>query len=147
MDQPQDSAASGGAASDKTLPEGPSAVPSAGSSVSSGSQSRALRDSAGAIQALPAVTTASFDSDVTRLLRAGDATTPAERAAEAPLTRACPGPTVHDGAVANPVRLDGVLSVLLVHPAKDGTQRVEAWTCAGDRRLQSTRLTGAAVTP
>jgi hypothetical protein len=169
----QDSAASGGVSSD-TAPssQGPSEapVPSAGSGATPGSKARPLRESADALRALPVLTKATFDTDVAGLLRADTSlTTPAERAAAqsgvdagsgsgstsettqqpdaARLARECPGPAVSDGAVANPVRLDGVLSVLLVHPAKDGEQRVEAWTCAGDRRLQSTRLTGDAVTP
>ena len=177
----KDSAASGGVASD-TAPssQAPSEapVPSAGAVATPGSKARALRESAGAVRALPAVTTATFAEDVTGLLRTGSAlTTPAERAAdqsgdgsdsgsgsgsgstsgqpeadqqlraESRLARVCPGPAVSDGAVANPVRLDGTLSVLLVHPAKDGEQLVEAWTCDGDRRLDSTQLTGDDVTP
>ena len=170
----QDSAAQGGVASD-TAPssQGPSEspVPSTGSGATPGSKARSLRESADALLALPAVTRATFDTDVAGLLRTDTSlTTPAERAAdqsgvdagagsgstsettpqprgEALLARECPGPTVSDGAVANPVRLDGVLSVLLVHPAKDGEQLVEAWTCAGDRRLDSTQLTGNDVTP
>jgi hypothetical protein len=39
------------------------------------------------------------------------------------------------------------LAVLLVHPAEEGRQLVEAWTCAGDRRLDSTRLTGSDIAP
>ena len=169
-DHSQGSATAGGAASDATQSsQGPSdaPVPSAGSGVSPGSKARALRESADALRTLPALTTASFDTDVAGLLRtdpgvvtpgsagqsgAGSGATQEPRATqrsktEAQLTRACPGPAVTDGAVANPVRVDGALAVLLVHPAKDGEQLVEAWTCAGDRRLDSTQLTGADVRP
>ena len=168
----QNSAASGGAASDTTtLPGTPTGapVPSAGSGATPGSKSRALRESADAVRALPAVTSAAFAGDVVRLLRQdASLVTPAERAAEsgeesgtaspapgaaqrsqdeALLTQECPGPAVTGGAVANPVRVDGALAVLLVHPPKGGEQLVEAWTCAGDRRLDSTQVTGADVTP
>ena len=74
----KDSAASGGVASD-TAPssQAPSEapVPSAGAGATPGSKARALRESAGAVRALPAVTTATFAADVTGLLRTGSALT------------------------------------------------------------------------
>jgi hypothetical protein len=66
---------------------------------------------------------------------------------------ACPGPPVADpatdpatdgatdGATRNPIRYDGRPAVLLVHPVRDGRQLVEAWSCAGDRRLAAATLT------
>jgi hypothetical protein len=172
-DGSEDTAASRGAASGETrLSQAPSdaPVPSAGAGVTPGSKSRALRESAEAVRTLPALTTASFHADVAGLLRTDTGVvTPDERSTDqsgaesgstseepsapqqsktdALLTRACPGPAVTDGAAANPVRVDGSLAVLLVHPEKDGEQLVEAWTCDGDRRLGSTQLTGADVTP
>ncbi len=65
----KDSAASGGVAGD-TAPssQAPSEapVPSAGAVATPGSKARALRESAGAVRALPAVTTATFAGDVDR---------------------------------------------------------------------------------
>ncbi|MET0998351.1 MAG: hypothetical protein ABWX73_06530 [Marmoricola sp.] len=53
----------------------------------------------------------------------------------------CPGPAITDGAVPNPIRYDEQLAVLVIHPEKDGQQLVEAWNCAGDRRLAETTIT------
>ena len=153
-DRGQDSAASGGVASD-TAPSSEASTdapaPSTGSGATPGPKSRALRESAGAVRALPALTSASFDTDVAALLRTDpDVVTPGDQGtdrSDALLARACPGPAVADGAAATPVRLDGRLAVLLVHPAEEGRQLVEAWTCAGDRRLDSTRLTGSDISP
>ena len=95
-DDPQDSAASGGAASDTSpLSPAPSEapVPSAGSAESPGSEARTLRESAGAVRALPAVTTASFDTDVAALLRRGAVVTPGERTAGRPSDQSGDQPT------------------------------------------------------
>jgi len=52
----------------------------------------------------------------------------------------CPGPRITDGAVPNPIRYDEQLAVLVIHPEKEGGQLVEAWNCAGDRRLARTTI-------
>jgi hypothetical protein len=64
-----------------------------------------------------------------------------QRAANSMRVRNCPGPKITEGGVPNPVRYDGRLAVLVVHPERDGRQLVEAWTCAGDRRLAGTTIT------
>ncbi len=56
-------------------------------------------------------------------------------------SQACPGPKVTDGAVPSQVLYDGRPAVLLVHPERGGQQLVEAWNCAGDRKLASTTIT------
>lgn len=60
---------------------------------------------------------------------------------DAPVSRSCPGPAITDGAVPNPIRYDGQLAVLVIHPQRDGRQLVEAWSCSGDRRLAGTTIT------
>jgi len=73
--------------------------------------------------------------------------TAAERAAEqrspaAALTSlSCPGPHITDGAVPNPIVYDGRVAVLVVHRVSDGKQLVEAWTCKGNRKLDSATIT------
>jgi hypothetical protein len=52
----------------------------------------------------------------------------------------CPGPTITDGAVPSRVTYDGRPAVLVIHPLRDGRRLVEAWTCTGDRTLDSTTL-------
>ena len=56
-------------------------------------------------------------------------------------SQACPGPKITDGAVPNLVRYDGRPAVLLVHPESGGQQVVDAWNCAGNRKLASTTIT------
>jgi hypothetical protein len=113
---------------------------------------------AGAVAA-PRVRAKSFASDVTALLRAStQVVTPERRSPSAdagsggtpdpPTTTggqalkagACAGPKTTDGAVPNPIRYDGQLAVLVVHPERDGGRLVQAWTCAGDRLLASTTV-------
>lgn len=53
----------------------------------------------------------------------------------------CPGPVITDGAVPNQIRYDDQLAVLVIHPETGGRQLVEAWDCAGDRRLAETTIT------
>jgi hypothetical protein len=55
-------------------------------------------------------------------------------------SRGCPGPRITDGAVPSPVRYDGRLAVLVIHPAQGGRQLVEAWDCGGVRRLATTTV-------
>jgi len=108
---------------------------------------------------LPELSAASFASDVETLLkgRASMLTPEGEAAGDQPkqenrdsakpgapnelTSRACPGPEITDGAVPNQVRYDGRLAVLLVHPESGGQQVVEAWNCAGNRKLASTTIT------
>jgi hypothetical protein len=52
----------------------------------------------------------------------------------------CPGPRITDGAVPSRVTYDGRPAVLVVHPLRDGRRLVEAWTCTGDRTLDTTTL-------
>jgi hypothetical protein len=108
---------------------------------------------------VPELSSSSFASDVTSLLE-GRATllTPEREAAgeqsprknrdnakpgapEALTSQACPGPKITDGAVPNQVRYDGRPAVLLIHPEHAGRQVVDAWNCAGDRKLASTTIT------
>jgi hypothetical protein len=115
-------------------------------------------DSGTGAAALPELSATTFASDVTTLLEgrtllrtpegkaAGDQSTQQNRESAEPdppeafASRACPGPKVTDGAVANPVRYDGRPAVLLIHPEQSGRQVVDAWNCAGDRRLASTTV-------
>jgi hypothetical protein len=118
---------------------------------------------------LPAISATSFASDVKALLQrraslvppaeklsAPDASagaapesspgpTSSDQAKRAPagaqFHKSCPGPEITDGAFPDPVRYDGDPAVLVVHPEHDGHRLVEAWDCAGDRRLASTTLT------
>jgi hypothetical protein len=39
------------------------------------------------------------------------------------------------------VRYDGRPAVLLIHPESGGQQVVDAWNCAGNRKLASTTIT------
>lgn len=119
-------------------------------------ESQAAKDSAAgadgrALDAvkLPSVRAAAFASDVTTLLGTpGAVGTPEEAETSGPdkdpirglKAITCPGPVVTDGSVNTPVRYDGRLAALVVHPEQDGARLVEAWTCAGDRRLTVTTL-------
>ena len=122
----------------------------------------------------PAVSAATFTADVTTLLRDGaergtldsstDSSSGTAPEAEPPPSSAgdgqsareapqalratqCPGPPVDDGSTTSPVRYDETAAVLVVHPATDGTRLVEAWSCAGDRVLDSTRVPAGASGP
>jgi hypothetical protein len=128
------------------------------STAPSGSQSREALGAA----ALPELRAGSFASDVSSLLhrrtalsapgQAPDASSGTtqkspgsqarQRAADSLKNLACPGPRITDGALPTPVRYDGRLAVLVVHPERGGHQLVEAWDCRGDRRL-----TDATITP
>lgn len=125
---------------------------SAPESTSSDAGGDTSSDSSGA--ALPELHAGSFVSEVTSLLSAGHPRVstperpalPAARATDGPSklqqdASACAGPDVSDGAVINQVRYDGAPAVLVVHPERGGRQLVEAWTCAGERRLAATTLT------
>jgi hypothetical protein len=108
---------------------------------------------------VPAVSAASFDRDVTRLL--GDSPAYAangspsdlpstdtrdqqkaeEDSGEAALrATGCTGPRVTGGAVPVPVRYDGKPAVLVIHPPRGGDRLVEAWTCSGSKRLDRARV-------
>ncbi len=112
---------------------------------------------------LPRLRSASFGSDVESLLsrRAPAAGTPVPSApdsgaegksptprngdttdsSKALRSQACRGPRITDGATTSPVRYDGRLAVLVVHPEQGGQRLVEAWDCAGEQRLAETTLT------
>lgn len=111
-------------------------------------------DASSGAERTPELSSESFAAEVTMLLRSAGLSSPAQRRAPQaprapgalgtpanPGSQACPGPRVTDGAVPNPVRLDGRPAVLLVHPARSGHQLVEAWSCSGDRRLAGATLT------
>jgi hypothetical protein len=107
---------------------------------------------------IPQISAASFAADVTTLLRTRTSLlTPERRAAgdsggsatenqdgTPPATGlksgGCPGPETTDGAVPNLIRYDGQPAVLVVHPESEVGRLVEAWTCAGDRRLATTTV-------
>jgi hypothetical protein len=111
---------------------------------------------------LPQISAGAFASEVTSLLQRGtplvtpDELPPTdaggdpgespgretpEGATDSLRVRDCPGPGITDGGVPNAVLYDGQLAVLVVHPERDGRQLVEAWNCAGDRRLAGTTVT------
>jgi hypothetical protein len=108
---------------------------------------------------VPAVGAASFDRDVARLLSDSPTYTANGSPADLPSTdtrapqkseddsadgalraTGCSGPRVTGGAMPVPVRYDGRLAVLVIHPQRGGDRLVEAWTCSGSKRLDSTRV-------
>lgn len=102
---------------------------------------------------VPALTAASFDAQVTRLVRAGEVPAPAsgmaaerksdlsgDGAVSDTAKGGCPGPATKDGSQHSTVLYDGSPAALVVHPARGGEQLVEAWTCTGTQRLDSTRV-------
>ncbi len=95
-------------------------------------------------RSLPRVSSATFAADVAGLLgpaRSGLASPdPAEQPSPGPTGLRCPGPGLADGSSTRAVVYDGTLAALVVHPVRDGRQLVEAWTCAGDRRLDAARI-------
>ena len=103
-----------------------------------------------ALQArLPRISAASFDSDVAQLLQrrdapAGDSAaqrTPQKDPTKSQLYAAsCPGPKASNGTTTTPVLYDGTPTALVIHPARGGQQLVEAWTCGGDRKLDSAEV-------
>jgi hypothetical protein len=130
-----------------------------GSSSDSESGSDSDSGSGTGAAALPELSAATFANDVAILLegRASLLTPKGEAADEqsprknrdnakpvppgALASQACPGPEITDGAVPNRVLYDGQPAVLLLHPERAGRQVVEAWNCAGDRKLASTTIT------
>lgn len=150
----------GGSSAEKSVPE------TAGSDTGATSDSPTPSDSSGregvaSAVAVPRVSAKSFASDVAALLQAHTSlVTPERRSASADSgsgsthdqdaapegpaqalkARDCAGPKITDGAVPNPIRYDGGLAVLVVHPERDGGQLVEAWTCDGDRLLAGTTV-------
>lgn len=94
---------------------------------------------------LPAVRLGSFADDVTKLLgtstarRAlpGDGEEKASRQAARP--PGCPGPR-RPGTTTLPIRYDGVLSALVVHPERSGRRLVEVWDCGGQARLATAQV-------
>jgi hypothetical protein len=105
----------------------------------------------GKIQAgLPRLAGASFDTDVARLLLRSrtnlDDSADSQRLAaqddadgKTPAA-SCQGPSTSDGSASTPVLYDGTRAALVIHPAHDGKRLVEAWTCGGDRLLDSARI-------
>jgi hypothetical protein len=99
---------------------------------------------------LPRVRAASFDTDVARLLQQAPAPLGAvtdsqrrsqeEAAGGDSLAARCAGPTPSDGSTTTPVLYDGTAAVLVVHPAHGGRRLVQAWTCGGDRVLDSAHV-------
>lgn len=136
-----------GASAPSTLPSEKGTAPDAGQ--------RSLAE-----VSLPRVRSSSYAADVEALLEdlvapsregtdAGPGTEEPGDTSLAPLNPACPGPTGDpagdtdrdpDGVQRLAVLYDGQLTALLAFPPSSGQQRVEAWTCAGDRRLDSARV-------
>jgi len=136
--------------------------PDSGNGSTPPSAGAGAREGQTALTDLPQVQGSSFARDVTVLLRGDLLVTPEQpegpetgpetgpdgsedpgaprRLAESLATWGCRGPEVRDGAVRNPVRYEGLLAVLVVHPGMDGDRLVEAWTCAGDRKLATATL-------
>ena len=99
-------------------------------------------------RSLPRVSAASYDADVARVLAAGSSYLHQSHSANERKSqqdsaladaRGCAGPD-RNGVLRRPVLYDGTPAVLLVHPQRRGTRLVEAWTCAGDSRLDSARV-------
>jgi len=127
----------------ETAPE--SSAPSAGDDAREGL-------AGGAPASLPRLSAATFAADVEQLLErrgslgapqdaSSSGTVTEQRKTDAGVHDSCPGPRTTDGAVPSPVRYGGDLAVLVVHPERDGHRLVEAWDCAGNRRLDQARLT------
>jgi hypothetical protein len=147
-----DAAGGGAASSARSQPESrlePQPTPQPGSgSASGGAATRDLgqvpgkRQMADPSRALPQLHRATLAADARALLeRRPLLRTPA--ASPAPgttdLYRGCPGPRGRDQAVT-PVRYDGRTAALVVRAADADGQRVEVWTCDGDRRLAAATL-------
>ena len=85
------------------------------------------------------------DADVTRLLGTSTARNAlpdegTEKASgQAARPAGCPGPG-RPGATTLPIRYDGVLSALVVHPEKSGRRLVEVWDCGGQARLATAQV-------
>jgi len=91
---------------------------------------------------LPAVSSRAFSTDVTRLLgtpNALRAVPEQDTQKSAPPPAECPGP-VREDTTTLPVRYDGALAALVVHPTEDGRRLVEAWDCSGGARLAFARV-------
>ncbi len=93
---------------------------------------------------LPAVRPSSFADDVTRLLGTSAARNAVpgdeqEASGQAARPAGCPGPR-RPGTTTLPIRYDGVLSALVVHPEKSGRRLVEVWDCGGQARLATAQV-------
>jgi hypothetical protein len=96
---------------------------------------------------LPRVSAASFGTDVERLVRRRAAVAGDSAAGRSPQEErknelqqyagSCPGPATSPRSTVTPVLYDGTRAALVLHPVHGGHQLVEAWTCAGDRKLDS----------
>lgn len=111
----------------------------------SGAADSGAAESGADLAATPDLASATFAEDVAVLLEEDPdlGAPPRSQARESPgpaVAAACPGPAGPKDTAAVPVRLDGDLAVLLVHPPREGRTLVEAWTCPGDRRLAAARL-------
>ena len=113
--------------------------------------------------ALPELGASSFASDVAMLLEGRARCSPRrarcrrkspqqKRAAPSRVRRSAdvpclPGSEGHRRRRPNQVQYDGRRAVLVIHPERAGRQVVEAWNCAGDRRLAIRRSRGSARPP
>ena len=93
---------------------------------------------------LPAVRPRSFADDVTRLLGTSTARNAVpgdgqKASGQAARPAGCPGPR-RPGTTTLPIRYDGVLSALVVHPEKSGRRLVEVWDCGGQARLATAQV-------
>jgi hypothetical protein len=107
---------------------------------------------------LPALSAAAFETDAARLVKnsplfvAGtvpnvqDQKRQADKQSEGALrTSGCNGPPITDGATPTLVLYDGQLAVLLVHPQHGDSRLVDAWNCAGTRKLDTARVPAVPV--
>jgi hypothetical protein len=150
-DASSDSATAGSSSSDAG---GATSQESLGGTATDAPKTPLGADPSGLPLRLPRVTAASFDTDVARLLRRRDAAagdTAAQRAPQKDRVNSlqyagsCPGPTPRDGSSTTPVLYDGTRAALVIHPAHGGDQLVEAWTCGGDRMLDSAVVPASAA--
>jgi len=73
-------------------------------------------------------------------LSSGDLVTPAEGRVPAAVASGCTGPAL-PGTRSVPILLDSRPAALVLHPATDGEQLVEAWSCDGSERLARASVT------
>ena len=93
---------------------------------------------------LPRLSAASFGADVKSLVESPKELGAIQRKAaedsaggDTAAAGGCPGPTIGNGAQHLVVLYDGSPAALVVRPEQEGERLVEAWTCSGDRRLDS----------
>ena len=103
---------------------------------------------------LPRLSAASFGADVKPLVESPQELRANQRKAaedsaggDTAAVGGCPGPSVGAGAQHLVVLYDGSPAALVVRPEQGGERLVEAWTCSGDRRLDSATVPVGVPTP